>query len=141
VSDLQRMLELSNQGLACAQIMMQLALDADGQENADLIRSLGALNNGVGNCGLVCGSLTGAACVISFFAGQGAAEEMADPASDAMIQELFAWFKNTVGETYGGITCPEILQGKEANKLDRCPKIVAASMDKTIDILQEQQLL
>ena len=43
-----RILELDRQGLYCAQIMVQLALDAEGKENPELITAVRGL------CGTVC---------------------------------------------------------------------------------------
>lgn len=43
-----RMLELSRKGYFCAQILMQLALDAEGKDCPELIRAMGGLNAGIG---------------------------------------------------------------------------------------------
>jgi hypothetical protein len=137
----ERMLELSSQGFACAQIMMLLVLESDERQNADLIRSVGALNNGFRDSGGVCGAFSGGACVIAYFAGQGEPDEMPDPDYDAMVQELFSWFKAEIGGRYGGITCPEVLANDKANKIVRCPTVVEESFNKTIEILEARDLL
>jgi len=137
----ERMLELSNQGFACAQIMMQLVLDAEEKPNPDLIRSLGALNDGLRGNAQLCGALTGAACVLSYYAGQGQADELPDPAYDSMTQQLFAWFEQQAGSRYGGISCPQILGGDAANKPSRCPQLVEDSFAKAIALLEEHDLL
>ena len=137
----ERMLKLSSQGFACAQIMMILTLEAENKEDPDLIRVLGALNNGFRDNGLVCGAFTGGACMLSYYAGQGESDEVADPDYDAMTQELFTWFDDTIGEQYGGITCPVILEGDMSNKLTRCPDIVERAFNKTIEILDEKGLV
>ena len=137
----ERMLRLSSQGFACAQIMMILTLEAEGREDPDLVRAIGALNNGFRDNGLICGAFTGGACMLSFYAGQGEAEEVADPDYDTMAQELFAWFESEIGKQYGGITCPVVLGGDAANKLTRCPDIVERTFNKTIELLDEHDLL
>ena len=135
------MLKLSAQGFACAQIMMILTLEAENTEDPDLIRTLGALNNGFRDNGLICGAFTGGACMLSYYAGQGEAVEVADPDYDAMTQELFAWFSAQIGERFGSITCPGILEGDAANKRSRCPDIVEQTFNKAIEILDERDLL
>ena len=48
-----RIMELSRQGLYCAQIMVQLALDAEGRENPELVQAMMQVirNGGFGNGG------------------------------------------------------------------------------------------
>ena len=41
-----RIMELSRQGLYCAQIMVQLALDAEGKENPELVQAVRAQYGG-----------------------------------------------------------------------------------------------
>lgn len=41
-----RIMELSRQGLYCAQIMVQLALDAEGKENPELVQAVRGLCGG-----------------------------------------------------------------------------------------------
>jgi hypothetical protein len=137
----ERMLQLSTEGLACAQIMMQLVLDAEEKQDFDLIRSLGALNNGLRDGGLTCGALTGGACVISYYAGQGEAAEPADPDYVAMIQELQAWFSAEMGGRFGGITCPALLDNGARSKMEVCPELVEATFNKALEILDEHDLL
>jgi len=137
----ERMLQLSSQGFACTQIMMQLVLDEEEKVNPDLIRSLGALNNGLRDSGQICGALTGGACVISYFAGQGEADEMSDPAYDRMTQQLYDWFASEMTERYGGITCPVMLRGDQKNKLKVCPPVVEETFNKALEILDEHDLL
>lgn len=137
----ERMLQLSSQGFACAQIMMQLVLDAEEKEDPDLIRTVGALNNGLRDCGLTCGALTGGACVISYYAGQGEPDEMPDPDYDAMTQQLYRWFVEEMGSRYGGITCPALLGEGTRDKLEVCPTVVEETFNKALEILDEHDLL
>ncbi|MDR1185610.1 MAG: C-GCAxxG-C-C family protein [Coriobacteriales bacterium] len=133
----EKMLKLSSQGFACAQIMMILVLENEGKEDCDLIRTMGALNNGFRDCGLICGAFTGGACVISYFAGQGEPDEVPDSDYDKLIQELYSWFEDEVGGEYGGITCPAILAGDRAHRVTRCPKVVENTFYRVIGTLEE----
>ena len=137
----ERMLQLSSQGFACAQIMMQLVLEGEGKEDPDLIRSLGALNNGLRDSGSVCGALLGGACVISYYAGQGQEDEQADPDYDSMVQTLYEWFDAEMTSRYGGIACPALLRGDQSNKLTVCPPVVEETFNKALEILDEHDLL
>ena len=137
----ERMLQLSSQGFACAQIMMQLVLDEEEKEDPDLIRSLGALNNGLRDNAQLCGALLGGSCVISYFAGQGQADELADPDFDSMVKELYLWFTAEMTERYGGTTCPRMLGNDQSNKLKVCPAVVEETFNKALEILDEHELL
>jgi len=135
------MLQLSSQGFACAQIMMQLVLDSENKEDPDLIRSIGALNNGLRDSGSLCGALLGGACVISFYGGQGQADELPDPAYDQIVQEFFGWFNAEMTQRYGGIACTTLLDNDQRNKLKVCPAVVEESFNKALELLDEHDLL
>ena len=130
------MLQLSRQGFQCAQILLILALESEGKENADLVRAVGGLNMGLSDKSGPCGCLTGCCCLISYFAGKGADEELEDPACSDMLTEFTSWFKEEYDELYGGHTCNGILDGDAKNMLTRCPDIVRASYLKAMEILQ-----
>jgi hypothetical protein len=66
---------------------------------------------------------------------------MADPDYDKLIQELYSWFEQEVGDEYGGITCPAILAGDGANKFTRCPKVVEDTFYKVIGALEEHEFI
>lgn len=133
-----RILELSQQGFFCAQILAILALEAEGKENPDLVRAMGGLNGGVGFSGRLCGCLTGGACVLSYFTGKGEAEELEDPESREMIRDYIRWFEAGTGTEYGGIACDEILECNPANRMARCPSIVGESFEKVMTMLSEK---
>ncbi|WMJ84012.1 DVU_1555 family C-GCAxxG-C-C protein [Oscillospiraceae bacterium LTW-04] len=133
-----KILELSQQGFYCAQILAILALEADGKENPDLIRAMSGLNGGIGFSGKTCGALTGGACVLSYFTGKGEADELEAPESRAMIQEYINWFETEFGEEHGGTGCDEILECNPANRLERCPGIVGAAFEKVVELLSEK---
>jgi C_GCAxxG_C_C family probable redox protein len=133
--DMMRMLELSQQGFHCSQILLILGLEAQGKTNPDLIRAIHALAGGIGGCGDVCGTLTGGACLLGLYAGRGSAEEAEDPRLSLMIGELMAWFTEQYGQLYGGIRCADILTDDPQNMAARCPDIVFSTYDKAIELL------
>ncbi len=135
-----RMLELSREGYFCAQILLILAMEAEGESDPALVRAMGGLNGGLGSSGGLCGALSGGACFLSYFAGKGEDDELAHPACDAMIQELVKWFREYTAE-YGGCDCAQILQGDAKNKMQRCPLLVQAVFERCIALLEEHGIL
>lgn len=132
-----RMLELSAQGFYCAQILMILALEAEGKEDPDLIRAMSGLNGGMGFSGNACGALTGGCCLLGYFSGKGEAEEIEDPNASRLIQAFVDWFQSTVGEAYHGCDCRDILENDPANKMKRCPEVVESVFEKCMELLAE----
>ena len=137
---MERMLELSRQGYFCAQILLLMALESEGKEDPDLIRAMGGLNGGLGSTGGICGCLTGGACFLSYYAGKGEEDELPHQHCDAMIAALSQWFEDYTAE-YGGWDCRRILEGDERNKLQRCPRVVEATLDKCMELLEEHGCL
>ncbi|MGI6193057.1 MAG: DVU_1555 family C-GCAxxG-C-C protein [Christensenellales bacterium] len=136
-----RMLELAREGFFCAQIMLILALEAEGKENADLVRAMGGLNEGLGFTTMdVCGALSGGCCLLSYFAGKGEPDEMEHPDFRAMTAELIAWFKEYTKE-YGGHACKTILAGDSKNRIQRCPGLIQAVFEKCMELLGERGVL
>lgn len=136
-----RLLDLSQKGFFCAQIMMQIALDTEGGENTDLIRAMGGLNCGLGFTGGPCGALTGGCCMISLFAGKGEADELADPKLNEMIAGYVDWFEKEFDATYGGHTCGVIMANDPEKKKQRCPGVVETSLEKVFEILQSNNIV
>ena len=132
---MERMLELSRQGYYCAQIMLILALESEGKEDPDLVRAMGGLNGGLGNCGQTCGCLTGGACFLSYFAGKGEEDEIPHQDLDDMIRELLEWFREYTRE-YGGTDCRRILEGDSRNRIQRCPLVMEATLEHCMGILE-----
>lgn len=135
MDELLRMLELSSQGFHCSQILIRLGLEAQGKQNADLVRSMEGLAGGVGFCGDICGVLTGGACLLALYSGRGLPEEEPDPRLNLMIQELHEWFSDELAGCYGGVHCSQILDDSPANQKARCPGIVTKTYDKVKSIL------
>ena len=135
-----RIMELSREGLYCAQIMVQLALDAEGKENPELIEAVRGLCGGFAWSGGPCGALSGGACLLAYFAGRGAPGEQPHPKLGEMYASLREWFSEyTAG--YGGDTCRCILAGDERNRVMRCPLVVQAVFEKCCGLLEMNGVL
>jgi hypothetical protein len=119
---------LSQEGYCCSQIMVQMGLDSQGDDNPQLVDAVKGLCGGLYS-GLVCGTLTGAACLLSMFDK--------DRAKAIMIPALVEWFQTTYTSLYGGITCECIVCGDPAARLERCPKIMEETYLKCRELLAE----
>lgn len=128
-----RLIRLKGKGYCCAQILVILALEAQGRTNTELVRSLGGLCFGVNGSGEVCGALSGGVCLISLYTGKGDDEEHEDPQHMAMIGALSAWFSEKIGQECGGIRCDEILERFPDRSV--CGQIVSDTYRKCLDIL------
>lgn len=129
-----RMMELSYNGYYCSQILMLLALETQGKSDPDLIKAMGGLAHGCGFDSGICGTLTGAACVLGLFAGKGTDDEYEDECLKYMLKDLGDWFERAVGNRYGGITCEEIV-GDRTEMRQRCGAIVAETYAKVMELL------
>ncbi|EPR41252.1 C_GCAxxG_C_C family protein [Desulfovibrio sp. X2] len=132
-------LPLAGRGYCCSQILGLLALGAQGRENADLIRALGGLCHGMGQCGATCGVLTGGACVLSLYLGKGADDETASERADLAVSEFYDWFGERTAQ-YGGMTCADILGECPEGKPDvsRCGELLSDAWGQLLAILAEQ---
>lgn len=130
-----KLVELSQAGFYCSQILLIIGLEAQGKENPDLVRAMSGLNGGLGFCGKTCGALTGGACLIGLYAGKGAAEEMEDSNLNNMIKEFVEWFEQEASSLYGGSECNTILENNPLNRTSRCPKLVLNTLTKVEEIL------
>jgi hypothetical protein len=129
VSDTARKIRsLAAQGYCCSQIMVQMGLDAKQEENPELLDAVAGLCNGL-HFGLVCGILTGAACLLSMFDKKKAAA--------TMIPRLVDWFETTYTQSCGGISCEEIINDNPMNKLERCPKMMEETFEKCRELLAD----
>ena len=127
-----QIMRLKVEGYCCAQIILILALEAQGKTNADLVRSVGGLCFGINWSGEVCGALSGGACLLSLYAGKGGDDEASDDRSMTMVGELVDWFSREAGE-YGGKRCNEILGRFPGRSM--CGRIVVDTYKKCMDIL------
>ncbi|MCL5125149.1 MAG: C-GCAxxG-C-C family protein [Deltaproteobacteria bacterium] len=135
MDELLRMLKVASQGFHCSQILILMGLDAQGKQNADLVRAMEGLAGGVGFCGDICGALTGGACLLALYAGRGLPDEGEDSRLNLMIAELAEWFSQEFATCYGGIHCREILDDDPRNQSARCPGIVTKTYDQVKTLL------
>lgn len=91
--------KLRNAGYCCTQMMMKLALDAEGTENPDLMKAMQGLCMGVGGLQKTCGVLTGGLAIIGLYAGKGKDDEQPHPDYFNMVDEYIGWFESEFGST------------------------------------------
>lgn len=134
------MMQLAAKGYCCSQILLILALDAQGLENPELVRAAQGLCMGMG-CGGPCGAMTGGALLIGLYAGRGSDFEQPHERLGLMLSELVEWFSERVGGKYGGVNCSDVM-GDECGEPDpaRCGPIVAETFAKAMEILQAQDI-
>ena len=135
-SDMMRILELSQGGFCCSQILLMMGLEEKGTDNIDLIRAMGGLCGGVGGSGKNCGALTGGACLLSLYTGRGAEDEADMPFSNLMMNQLIQWFDEEIGSLYGGNDCVQILENNPMNRMERCPDLIEKVYEKVKEILE-----
>jgi len=128
-----RLMRLKARGFCCAQMVLILALEAQGRTNAGLVRAMGGLCFGINWSGEVCGVLSGGACLISLYAGKGSDEEAPDGRYMTMVGELVDWFGRAADDVYGGTRCNEILERFPDRSV--CGRIVSDTYGKCMDIL------
>jgi hypothetical protein len=129
-----RMMELDYNGYYCSQILLILALEAQGKSDPDLVRAMGGLAHGSGFTDGICGTLSGAACLLALYAGKGADREFEDENLKYMLKDLYEWFEQTFGRRYGDITC-EAIVGDRTEIRQRCAEVVAKTYGKVLELL------
>jgi hypothetical protein len=123
-----RLNELLREGGCCSTVLVRLALERVGGENEQLLRAVSGLCCGV-RYDLLCGALTGAACMMNVL----------DPknANERFVPALAEWFVEKMKEDYGGTSCADILGGSPLNKTTRCPAVIVATYLKVKEIMEE----
>jgi len=134
-----RMMELGLQGFSCSQILILLALEAQGKSNPDLVRAVSGLLSGMG-AGKTCGALTGGACVLGLYAGKGHDRENSDERLPAMLTRFVEWFEQEFTPLYGSIDCSEIVQDDARLMFARCPEIIQRTHEQLKAILAENAI-
>jgi len=131
------MMQLTAKGYCCSQILVVLALEAQGLENPELVRSAQGLCMGLGCGGGACGAMTGGALVVGLYAGKGEDMDEPHPELPLMLSELVEWFSARVGGQYGGTNCSDVM-GDDCGAPDpgRCGPIVSETFGAVMDILQ-----
>lgn len=128
------MMDLSQKGYYCSQIILRLGLEAQGKQDPDLIRAAAGLALGAGDDAGTCGALTGAACLIALHGGKGQDSETEADEFWLMLAELWEWFRVGVGAVHGGVACGQILSDGGSPK-ERCGPLIADAYTKVIEIL------
>ena len=133
-----RMIELAAKKYNCSQLMLILAMEQEARENPGLVRAMSGLANGCGFFHETCGIMTGAACLISWYAGKGQDNEEESEHLLPMLQDLGDWFRMEIGDKYNGTKCMEIVgdmvgtpEGKQI-----CGGIIFRTYQKTMEILR-----
>jgi len=131
-----RMMRLAAKGYYCSQIILQLALEARGEENPSLVRAMAGPAYGCGSGRATCGALTGGCCLLALYAGKGSEAESESDHLFLMLSELADWFDQKVGTRFGGSACETITgeEGPDAAR-QRCGGIVADTFAKAMEIL------
>lgn len=135
-----QMFKLKNSGYCCAQIMMKMALEAEDNENEDLIRAVNGLCMGVGSTQKTCGVLNGGIAILGLYAGKGGDTEYPKPGFSDMVDEFIEWFESEFESTQ----CQDIIgvcsiTDYQTNQsyLLKCGDILMKSYVKIQEILQE----
>lgn len=131
-----RVMELAMQGYQCSQILMTMALEAQGRSNPDLVRTMSGLLGGMGS-GKACGALTAGCCVLALYAGKDPSVPSMDDHLQAMLTRYVDWFESEYTPRYGGIDCAIIVHDDMRNRAARCPGIVLESLAKIKELLAE----
>ena len=127
--DIQQIRGLCREGKCCASIMVEMGLSKRGERNEQMVTAAATLCNGLYN-GMLCGALSGAACMLGLF-GDNPAE------SAEMTRELAEWFVSVYGEKYGSANCRDITGNDPAVKRERCPAIIEATYLQARTVLED----
>ena len=125
--DIAMLRESLRQGRCCASALVATALERSGESNDTLLRAMKGLCLGV-HGGLVCGALTGAACMMNVLDSN---------ANVRAVPLLVEWFIETVGPEYGGIDCEDILADAGADSAGLCRQIVEMTFRHAMELLEK----
>jgi len=126
--DIQRLRELLREEKCCAVALVQMGLESVHEMDDRLLQAVSGLCGGVRG-GLLCGALTGAACLLNVLDPQNANERL--------VPELTEWFVEKVTDEYGGADCADILDGDPANRAMRCPALIEETYLQALEILRK----
>lgn len=127
-------LDLAKEGYCCAQILLHLALDMQGEENPALIRSVQGLCEGGGDAAGECGALTGSRCVLALYAGKGEPQETAHETLPLLLREFHKWFQERVAPA--PVFCKNIAP-TAAERFTTCPALIGDCAEKAFSLLLE----
>ena len=136
-----RIMELSQYGYFCSQILAILMLETVGEENPQLVQAMAGLNGGIGFSGDVCGCMAGGCCILSYFTGKPDDSSYDSPHHKPALGEFTQWFTDEMELEYQSIDCHGITKGNPAKRVQYCPQIIAQTFEKCMEILEERGLL
>lgn len=133
-----KVFKLSALGYCCTQIMLKMALDEEGSNNEDIIRSANGLCNGIGGRQSTCGILIGGIMIIGLYAGKGRDDKYYKENYGDMVHEFTRWFE----EEFESMDCIDIIgvnkfDDGETSYMLKCGHIIIKSYEKVIEILIE----
>jgi len=133
-----RVIELAQKNYNCSQILAKLALEREGMENPDLVRSMAGLGDGCGQLSETCGLLTGAACMLSWYAGRESGNEVASEMLLPMLQDLGSWFEEEIQGHYSSTRCKDIVGDAVGTPEHQmiCGRLLLKTYAKTNEILE-----
>jgi len=127
---------LAARGYCCSQILVMLALEAQGLEDTLAVRAAAGLCNGLGQCGSCCGILTGGCCALGLYLGKGNDTEFTQDRADLIYAEFVEWFRGRVVPEFGDVTCDAILKGGKPDG-NLCGGLISDAWDQILTILTE----
>jgi hypothetical protein len=132
------MLRFASKSYACSQIMALFTLGQCKHSNPGFIRGMSGLAYGCGGGTATCGVMTGACCVVGYFAGKGTDEEEGNEDLMLMVEELGDWFHDAFAAEHAGITCQAIVgdAGPQASR-NICANILSETYSRTIKVLSD----
>ena len=137
----ERILELSQQGYYCSQILMKLLLETLGEDNPELVKAMMGLCGGVGFSGGCCGCMTAGTCMISYLTGKGSDNEPESADHKPMMKEFTEWFKARMVPEFGSTNCCDVIHFDPAKRIEMCPPIIADTYEKCVELLEKKDLL
>lgn len=123
---MKRMSQLKLADLCCSSIIIQMGLELRGDDNEQFVKTARSLCNGL-HSGMVCGALTGAACMLALF----------DETNVEITQELARWFHYELCAKYSSADCKDITHGNSYEKAVLCPVIMKATYVRAKELLEE----
>jgi len=130
-------MEWGQQGFCCSQIMLLAGLAFTEKEDSDMIAAMNGLCRGGFSRRCTCGALTGALCLMGFYAGKGSHAEERDPRLEVMTTELQDWFAKKWGADGQLVGCGDILGYVVEPEPGRCYPMVLETLVKTLQLLEE----
>lgn len=119
----ERIFIMKMRGYCCSQMVMEIGLEQLGMENPQLIEAMAGLCEG-SKCGKLCGTASAAICLMYLADAKGA--------DAGLAQEYIEWFE----EAFGALDCEELLAEGPSAKVEKCPIIVEATVNKLEELLE-----